>query len=350
MKITPLEKDEILKTIEESFSIYGVEVKDESLEIEITESYLPYKKFRELKKFFESKGYLILARRTNDLSIKIIIMPFNIKKRKEKEEYSELISAISLVATSLTLYYAGYYLYSGNNFLAVLYMLAILSIIGLHEMGHYIMAKRNKLRISLPIFLPAPPILGTFGAVMRLKEFFVDKFQAFDVSIAGPLLGLLPTSIFAFIGIYLSSSETITITNEQQIPIPFIYYLILKLNFSSSNAIYLHPLAFASLLGFLITFLNISPAAQLDGGYVINSIINNKKFIILAAIIAILVVNLSGFIVMAMLMLFLLLFTRVEFLNDVSNLDKKRKILGISLFILWALLLPIKPDFYILFK
>jgi hypothetical protein len=178
MKITPLEKDEILKTIEESFSIYGVEVKDESLEIEITESYLPYKKFRELKKFFESKGYLILARRTNDLSIKIIIIPFNIKKRKEKEEYSELISAISLVATSLTLYYAGYYLYSGNNFLAVLYMLAILSIIGLHEMGHYIMAKRNKLRISLPIFLPAPPILGTFGAVMRLKEFFVDKFQA----------------------------------------------------------------------------------------------------------------------------------------------------------------------------
>jgi membrane-associated protease RseP (regulator of RpoE activity) len=229
-------------------------------------------------------------------------------------------------------------------------MLAILSIIGLHEMGHYIIAKRNKLRISLPIFLPAPPIFGTFGAVMRLKEFFVDKFQAFDVSIAGPLLGLLPTSIFAFVGTYLSSSENITITNGQQIPVPFIYYLLLKLNFSTSTVIYLHPLAFASLLGFLITFLNISPAAQLDGGYVINSIVNNKNFIILAAIIAILVVQFSGFIVMAILILFLLLFTRVEFLNDVTNLDLKRKILGIFLFILWALLLPIRPDFYILFK
>jgi hypothetical protein len=61
-------------------------------------------------------------------------------------------------------------------------------------------------------------------------------------------------------------------------------------------------------------------------------------------------VQLSGFIVMAVLILFLLLFTRVEFLNDVTNLDLKRRLLGIFLFILWALLLPIKPDFYFLFK
>ncbi len=63
MKITPLEKDEILKTIQETFSVYSVETKDESLEIEITENYIPYKKFRELKKFFENKGYLIFSKK-----------------------------------------------------------------------------------------------------------------------------------------------------------------------------------------------------------------------------------------------------------------------------------------------
>jgi Peptidase family M50. len=350
MKISDLEKEEIIKVLQDFFNIYSIETKENLLEVEIIEDRIDYKKFRYLKKIFEEKNFLVLARKTDNFGIKILVGRFEEKNKKEKSGYSEIISAASLVATSLTLYYAGYYLYSGNNFLAVIYMLAILTIIGLHEMGHYIIAKMNKLKISLPVFLPAPPILGTFGAVMRLKEFFVDRYQAFDVSISGPLLGLIPTVIFAITGTYLSGAEYINIVDGEKIPVPFMYYLILKHNFYGSNAIYLHPLAFAALLGFLITFLNISPAAQLDGGYVVNSIIENRNLIIGMAIISILLVQLSGFLIMSLLILFLLLFTKVEFLNEVSSLDLKRKLLGIFLFFLWILLLPIKPDFYILFK
>ena len=50
------------------------------------------------------------------------------------------------------------------------YMTSIMAILLSHEMGHYLMARRNRVNASLPYFIPMPFLLfGTLGAVILMK-------------------------------------------------------------------------------------------------------------------------------------------------------------------------------------
>ncbi len=49
------------------------------------------------------------------------------------------------------------------------FTLAIMFVLGSHEMGHYFMAKIHGMKTSLPYFIPFPSIVGTMGAVIKIK-------------------------------------------------------------------------------------------------------------------------------------------------------------------------------------
>jgi hypothetical protein len=71
------------------------------------------------------------------------------------------------------------------------YALALMTILGAHEMGHYVMARRHGMRVTLPYFIPVPFALGTFGAFIQLRSPSPSRRALFDVGVAGPLAGLV---------------------------------------------------------------------------------------------------------------------------------------------------------------
>jgi len=97
-----------------------------------------------------------------------------------------------------------------------LFTVALIAILGTHELGHMIASKYHGLPTDLPYFIPVPPLpfvlnIGTFGALIKQEEPFMNKNVLFDVGIAGPLLGLLTTIIVTIYGYIISIEVPFTI-------------------------------------------------------------------------------------------------------------------------------------------
>ena len=74
---------------------------------------------------------------------------------------------------------------------AVLYVLALLGILGIHEMGHKISSRVHKMNSSWPYFIPGiPGIWPTFGAVIRAADAPPNRDALFDLGLSGPVAGL----------------------------------------------------------------------------------------------------------------------------------------------------------------
>ncbi|MHA1861549.1 MAG: site-2 protease family protein, partial [Candidatus Ranarchaeia archaeon] len=92
---------------------------------------------------------------------------------------------------------------------AFLFTFSLMAILGTHELGHMIATWRHGMKPNLPYFIPVPPIIGfanigTFGALIRQEEPFMDKNVLFDIGISGPLLGLATTILVTIFGYLLS--------------------------------------------------------------------------------------------------------------------------------------------------
>lgn len=325
----------VLEIVNKYEPVILFKIEDKKFIIHTSSSAIDYMKFRKLKKELEEKGFFVIAKPytfSSDYYYEIFRMKIDYTS-------SNLIPLLLFIVNSITVFLAGYFIFfKANISFALIYTFALLSILGIHELGHYLMARSYGLKVSLPFFIPGFPF-GTFGAVIRLREPFVDRFQSFDVGISGPLLGLIPCVIYLILGINFSTF-TNEINQDALQYVPFILQLIFSQYFPQNATVLLHPFAFAAFLGLIITFLNMTPVAQLDGGHVINSFLGNRNSLkLLAAFISIIVLIYTDFLAMAFLAIFLL-FYRIEPLNMVSNVDKKRKIITALFLLIWILLAP----------
>ena len=151
----------------------------------------------------------------------------------------------------------------------------LLLILGAHEMGHYLVSRRHHLDVTLPYFIPAPPIpfiIGTFGAFIRIRSPIRDKRALLDVGCSGPLIGVLVSIPVILIGLKLSTVTVIgggeeTLTLGEPLLFKLLSWLALGPMTPEQNVI-LHPVAFAGWIGLLVTALNLLPVGQLDGGHV----------------------------------------------------------------------------------
>ncbi|HEY6306616.1 MAG TPA: site-2 protease family protein [Candidatus Angelobacter sp.] len=155
----------------------------------------------------------------------------------------------------------------------------LLGILTAHEFGHYILCLRRRVFATLPFFIPAPTLIGTMGAFIRIKSPIRSRSDLFDIGIAGPIAGFVvavPVLIFG-----LLASKPLTAASAE-VDIAFGLPLIFKLahwilaTFGNPNAaqvslqnLYLHPAAFAAWFGMFATALNLLPGGQLDGGHII---------------------------------------------------------------------------------
>jgi membrane-associated protease RseP (regulator of RpoE activity) len=159
------------------------------------------------------------------------------------------------------------------------FSLPLLTILGCHELGHYMAARHHGLTATPPFFIPFPiPFLGigTLGAVIRIKDPIRDKKQLLDVGAAGPVAGfaaLLPFLAYGIVASEIGDSPTEGAYLEFGEPLIYrILEVALRPGLGDDMTLWLHPTGVAAWFGILVTLLNMLPFAQLDGGHVLYSL------------------------------------------------------------------------------
>jgi membrane-associated protease RseP (regulator of RpoE activity) len=149
----------------------------------------------------------------------------------------------------------------------------LMAILLVHELGHYLMSRAHGVHATLPYFIPGPPFLvGTFGAFIRMKSPPLNRRALFDVGAAGPWAGMLVAVPAVIIGLSLSEVRPLE-------PVEYGLFFGDSLLFSfltravlgvapDEVTILLHPVAMAGWIGLFVTFINLIPVGQLDGGHV----------------------------------------------------------------------------------
>lgn len=210
----------------------------------------------------------------------------------------------------------------------------LLLILGTHEFGHYFMSKRHHIDATLPYFIPAPSILGTFGAFIKMKSPIVNRRILLDIGAAGPLAGLCATVPILLIGLSLSEIRHDAVEEGFSLGSSILFSVLSWMVHGplpdSANLI-LHPVAFSGWIGLLVTSLNLLPVGQMDGGHVAYAVIGPRQRNVAKAVLLILVilgaVGWSGWLVWAALMV--IMGTRhPRVVYDWIPLDPKRKVVG----------------------
>jgi len=152
------------------------------------------------------------------------------------------------------------------------FSLTLLFILSMHEFGHVAACRLYNVDATLPFFIPAPTLIGTMGAFIRIKSMFRTRRALFDVGIWGPFAGMIAAVPFLVLGLAKSRAGTgIYIDGAIGFGSP---PLILLLNRILNPGVrefdlLLHPVAQAAWVGLFATALNLLPAGQLDGGHIL---------------------------------------------------------------------------------
>jgi len=240
---------------------------------------------------------------------------------------------------------------------AVMFSVAVMSILGAHEMGHKLTANRHKIEATYPYFIPGLPPLGTFGAVIQEKSLPPNKDSLFDLGLSGPITGFIATIIVTTIGVQLSvllteaelptGAQVVPLSELFGVPLPFLFGIILILfpPAGSGSIIWLHPVVQAGIIGMLVTMLNILPIGQLDGGHVSHVLLGEKTSTILAFV-SIIALLFTGYWLMALLAFLLMRVRHPDPLDAVSKLSTGRKLAALAVVLIFVLsVAPISPFF-----
>ena len=153
------------------------------------------------------------------------------------------------------------------------YSFAVLTILMAHEMGHYLACRAYGVGASLPYFLPGIPILGTFGAFIRIRDRITHRQALFDIGVAGPIAGFVVALPFFLYGMRHSRLVPIESAGDADyfLGFPLLFSLALPYFFPpipQGSVLSLSPYLSAAWVGMLATSLNLLPAGQLDGGHI----------------------------------------------------------------------------------
>jgi membrane-associated protease RseP (regulator of RpoE activity) len=172
------------------------------------------------------------------------------------------------------------------------FSLTLLTILLAHEMGHYLTARYYRVDVSLPYFLPAPTLIGTLGAFIRIRSAIYSKRALFDIGIAGPLAGFVVLIVPLAVGLSLSKvAPGVARAGDLIFGDPRLLRLFEWIWFPGvpSANIYLHPVARAAWVGLLATALNLLPIGQLDGGHILYAFAGERTRILSRVFVVLLV-------------------------------------------------------------
>src|SRR6266853_4078534 len=190
--------------------------------------------------------------------------------------FQQHLSVFSLSDDSLPLFPVAWIAQHPANLLMGLpFSLTLMFIVFAHEMGHYLYARHYRVYATPPFFIPFPSLIGTLGAFIRIKGPIPTRTALFDIGIAGPIAGFIPSCASVLVGLSLSHPLAFSgapLDNQPGFPLAFhLAARLLHLGMPLTS-LSLHPIAVAGWVGMFATALNLLPGGQLDGGHILFSV------------------------------------------------------------------------------
>lgn len=257
------------------------------------------------------------------------------------------------------------------------FALALLGILLAHEFGHYLVSRYHKTPATLPYFIPLPfSPLGTMGAAILMKGVPKNKRILFDIGVAGPLAGMVIAVPVLLLGLSLSQLGVVEVSSSSFIEGNSLVYLLakyalfgrllpepatfgglspalywLRYFFTGQPApiggtdVFIHPVAFAGWAGLLVTAMNLIPAGTLDGGHVVYALFGErarKAFPYLIGLLVFLGFSWNGWWLWAAL-LFWLGRVNAQTLDQITPLDRSRKLMAVFVILLFLLVFTPVP-------
>ncbi|TYT62397.1 site-2 protease family protein [Natrialba swarupiae] len=174
------------------------------------------------------------------------------------------------------------------------FSVAILGVLGVHEMGHYVTSRYHDVDASLPYFIPVPTLIGTMGAVIKMNDRMPDRKALFDIGVAGPLAGLVATVVVTVVGLHLppvtAPESVVQDPNAIQIQLgypPLLEMLAAAFDqplYRDDPATAVNPVVIGGWVGMFVTFLNLIPVGQLDGGHILRAMAGSYQETIAALV------------------------------------------------------------------
>jgi Zn-dependent protease len=342
--------------VDKGFVIYDSRLEDDSISFGVKPRYSDEMSFSTILKEFGDVDYFPIYRKVKDgLRISIV------QRKEKKREIKPRVNMVLLILTAITMTLAGYVFWAeGNIAESIMFAVALMGILGGHELGHALMARRRGINATLPFFIPVPPPIfpfGTLGAVIFMGSPVPNRKSLLDVGVTGPLAGFILSLPVLIVGLKLSEVTPVTTLPEEG---TWIFGIPLLLQFLVSEilghipagyVIIPHPLAIAGWAGLFVTSLNLFPVGQLDGGHVIRAVLPRGHETVFRVVVLFLIV--LGLLVWPgwlMWALFVTLLTRLRHpgpLDDVSELDQKRRLAAILALIIFILCFMPVPAVYL---
>lgn len=299
-----------------------------------------------------------------ELGASILLVPKPIEKTTMEHPARPWVNWLLFALTILTTTWAGA-AHQGVNLLrepgrfavGLPYSLALLAILGVHELGHYFVARRNGIQVTPPYFIPVPFALGTFGAFIQMRSPSENRRALFDVAIAGPLAGLVVAVPALLIGLRSSAilpgnpATDPGLMGGTSVGSSLLFALLAKLSLGDAlqygHVVRLSPLAFAGWLGLFVTALNLLPIGQLDGGHIAHALFGRRigdtiGTVAMWSLLLLAIFVWPGLTFWAVIVFFIAGATTPP-LNDVTPLTAGRRWLGYASFVILGLILAPLP-------
>jgi len=342
------ESEDILSIVKRQFQVLEAVNEPGFLSFSVADGFNK-RNFEALVKDLDEKGYIPFLRRRGGRTVVTIgkIPPEHMRPGRLSLRFLGMrrIWLWLFITTCLTVLLSGYFMSiemveqrlmdpSVNALIisTVSFMVSMIAIFGVHELGHKLACLVHKSESTPPYFIPGPPPLGTFGAVIIQSKPIINRDELFDLGVSGPLTGLIIAAAVSAIGLRFSMVSNNPIEGLVELPTSLFFNLIENVfapNVPRGYRLIAGPIAYAGWAGFLLTYLQLLPVWQLDGAHVSYAVFGRKFQKALWAI-GLILMFLSGFYLMALLILTFMSMQRSvhpELLDEVSPLSTSRKIL-----------------------
>jgi len=272
------------------------------------------------------------------------IKPYSAEKR------IPTINIVLFLVTICTTLLAGAMMEGANPFsdLSVLikgvpFSATLMAILGVHELGHFLLARKHQVNATLPYFIPAPTFIGTFGAFIKMRSPVRNRRALIEIGAAGPICGFLVALPALFIGLSLSKVVPVSGSEGIQLGDSILMKIASALifpNLETGQDILLSPMAFAAWIGMLVTMLNLLPIGQLDGGHIAYALLGDKyPYVAWGALIATCALSFLSlnWLVWAALVFFLVKVKHPPVYDDYSTSTTREKLIGLTALVIFIL-------------
>ena len=226
------------------------------------------------------------------------------------------------------------------------FSVTLLIILLSHEFSHYIASKKHRVVATLPYFIPAPTLFGTLGAFIKMKSPITTKNALMDIGASGPIAGFILSVVAVVIGLSFSKIVPVGNVGEGEVvfgsSLLFSWLSTIVLGVIPENSgIDMNPVAFAGWIGFLVTSLNLIPVGQLDGGHIAYALFGERQAKISKILIGVMILLglfvYEGWIVWALLLIFVLGLKHPPIIYSEIELSPNRKMLGWIMLVIFIL-------------